>query len=255
MKIKRRKFLKLSAIAAGAVGTGGIIFYAKYRDKDPLDTFYESTQKVLSAHFGQDRAKTLIKDIRQEYQILAPGVPYIGGKENIFTEWLTYGAYFLAVYHVLKPLPQSVDQVGRIIYETYEMMADYPEWLLHLIGSFKYSDRYVGQLKEAAAQSQKRKYPGDWVCSFVEGNGKGFDYGLDIKECGIHKFYRSHGAEALTPYLCLSDYVVSKAFGRGLVRYQTLAEGTQVCDFRYKKGRETFVYPLRHGWPPQFRHE
>ena len=255
MKIERRKFLKLSAIAAGALGIGGTIFYAKYRDTDPLDTFYESTQKVLAAHFGQGRATALIKAIRHEYQSLTPGVPYIGGKENIFTEWLTYGAYFLAVYHVLKQLRHSIDQVGRIIYETYEMMANYPEWLLHLIGSFKYSDRYISQLREAAAQSQKRKYHGDWVCGFVQGDGKEFDYGMDITECGIQKLYRSHGAEELTPYLCLSDYVVSKAFDRGLVRSQTLAEGTQVCDFRFKKGRETFVYPLRHGWPPQFRYE
>jgi len=44
----------------------------------------------------------------------------------------------------------------------------------------------------------------------------------------------------------------SCAFDRGLVRHKTIAEGAEVCDFRYKKGRETFVYPLRDGWPPQF---
>jgi hypothetical protein len=48
------------------------------------------------------------------------------------------------------------------------------------------------------------------------------------------------------------DGVVSKAFDRGLVRYKTLAEGAEVCDFRYKAGRETFLYPLRDGWPPRF---
>lgn len=255
MKIKRREFLKFSAIAAGAIGISGTIFYTKYRNADPLKNFYESTQKVLASHFGKDRANTLIKAIRQEYRILAPAVPYIGGKQNIFTEWLTYGTYFLAVYHVLKPSLQGIEQIGHIIYETYEMMADYPGWLLYLIGRLKYSDRYVGHLRKAAALSQERKYPGDWVCSFVEGDGKEFSYGLDITECGIHKFYRSHRAEELTPYLCLSDYVVSQAFDRGLVRYQTLAEGAQVCDFRFKKGRKTFVSPLRHGWPPQFRHE
>jgi hypothetical protein len=52
--------------------------------------------------------------------------------------------------------------------------------------------------------------------------------------------------------MCLSDYVVSCAFDRGLVRYKTIAEGAEVCDFRYKQGRETFVYPLRDGWPPKF---
>ena len=55
--------------------------------------------------------------------------------------------------------------------------------------------------------------------------------------------------------MCLSDEVVSRAFNRGLVRYKTIAEGAETCDFRYKRSRETFVYPLRDGWPPQFMNE
>ncbi|HUX78903.1 MAG TPA: twin-arginine translocation signal domain-containing protein [Alphaproteobacteria bacterium] len=47
MKIERRKFLKLSAIAAGAVGIGGIIFYAKYRDTDPPTTSTKAPKKSL----------------------------------------------------------------------------------------------------------------------------------------------------------------------------------------------------------------
>ena len=87
---------------------------------------------------------------------------------------------------------------------------------------------------------------------FVEGTDEDFDYGLDITECGICKLYAAYGANKLSRYMCLSDYVVSKAFNRGLVRYKTIAEGADKCDFRFKKGRETFVYPLRDGWPPQF---
>ena len=48
------------------------------------------------------------------------------------------------------------------------------------------------------------------------------------------KFYQANEAGELSPYICLSDYVVSKAFDRGLVRYQTIAEGAAKCDFRYK---------------------
>ena len=59
----------------------------------------------------------------------------------------------------------------------------------------------------------------------------------------------------MAPYLCLSDFVVSDAFDRGLVRYKTLAEGAGVCDFRFKSGRETYVHPLRLGWPPTFLNE
>jgi hypothetical protein len=171
----------------------------------------------------------------------------------MFTEWLTYGGYYLAFYNTLKPLVHSIEQIGRLIYETYEVMADYPKWFLRVIGKLKYGKRYVSRLRLAAEESQKHQYPAGWVCAFIEGDGREFDYGLDITECGIWKFYAVHNAQELAPYMCLSDFAVSKAFDRGLVRYQTIAEGGERCDFRYKRGRDTFVYPLRNGWPPQFR--
>ena len=250
--MNRRKFLKVSATTAGALAIGGGAIYAVTGDSDILDDHFEGTEKVLVTRFGTGRTKSLMKDIRQEYEALGPVMPYIGGEENMFTEWLTYGVYYLAVYRVLKAQGHGVEEAGKVIFDTFQVMADYPKWLLHVVGSLKYNEKYISQLKNAAAKTQERRYPGDWVATFVESNGAGFDYGIDITECGICKFYRSQGADELAPYLCLSDYVVSDAFDRGLVRYKTLAEGAEVCDFRFKKGRETFVNPLREGWPPQF---
>jgi len=250
--MNRRKFFKASAVTAGALAISGGAIYAITRDSDTLDDHFEGTYKVLAARFGNDRANSLMKDIRQEHEALTPEVPYIGGKENMFTEWLIYGVYYLTVYRVLKAEGQGVEDVGQMIFDTFQAMADYPKWLLRIVGSLKYNRRYVSRLKEAVARTQERRYPGDWVATFVEGDGTEFDYGIDITECGICKFYRAKGAEELAPYLCLSDYVVSSAFDRGLVRYKTLAEGDEVCDFRYKKGRGTFVNPLREGWPPKF---
>lgn len=253
--MNRRKFLKVSAITAGTLAIGGGAIYAITSDPDILDDHFEGTEKVLVTRFGKGRTSGLMKEIRQEYEALTPEVPYIGGEENMFTEWLTYGVYYLAVYRILKAEGQSVEEVGKIIFNTFQAMADYPKWLLRLVGSLKYNKQYVNQLKEAVAKTQERRYPGGWVAMFIEGDGEEFDYGIDITECGICKFYREQGADELTPYLCLSDCVVSEAFDRGLVRYKTLAEGAEVCDFRYKKGRKTFVNPLRDGWPPKFLNE
>lgn len=158
----------------------------------------------------------------------------------------------MAKYQALSARNHSINGVGKIIFETYEVMADYPKWFLSIVGHLKYGKKYEEKLKDAAAASQLRKYPEDFVLSFIEGDGDNFDYGLDITECGICKLYSAQGAGELSRYMCLSDYVVSKAFNRGLVRYKTIAEGAEKCDFRFKKRRETFVYPLREGWPPHF---
>ena len=250
--MNRRKFLKISAITAGTLTIGGGAIHVMTRDSDILDDHYEGIKKVLVTRFGKGRTSSFMMQIRREYEALTPQVPYIGGEENMFTEWLLYGVYYLAVYRVLKAQGQGVEEVGRVIFDSFRAMADYPKWLLRLVGSLKYNKPYVSRLKKAVTNTQERRYPGDWVATFIEGDGKEFDYGIDITECGICKFYRAQGADELAPYLCLSDYVVSDACDRGLVRYKTLAEGAEVCDFRYKKGRDTFVNPLKNGWPPGF---
>jgi len=250
-KMNRRKFLKMSAVTAGAAVAGGTI-YAVFRDSDPLSPFFEATRKVFAARFGDDLAAALVMETSQAYVALRPELPYIGGKENMFSEWLNYGAYYLAMYRALSARGHSADDAGKLIFETYKVMADYPKWFLRVVGHFKYGKKYEAKLKDAAAASQKRTYSGDFVSSFLEGDTENFDYGRDITECGICKLYRAQGAERLARYMCLSDYVVSKAFDRGLVRHQTIAEGADKCDFRYKKARETYVYPLREGWPPRF---
>lgn len=250
MDRKRRTFLKLSAAAAVAAAGGGAFLLT--REKDLLDDHMEGTRDALEARFGGNRAARLLDRIRAEYGRLAPGMPYIGGRENPFTEWLIYGVYYLAVYRVLRAEGASLEAAGKAVYDTFRAMADVPKWLLRLVGRFKYDEAYLERLRKAASNTRKRQYPGDWVAAFIEGDGIRFDYGIDIQECGILKYYRAQGAPELTPYLCLSDAVVSEAFDRGLVRHKTLAEGAPVCDFRYKKGRPTYVAPLRNGWPPRF---
>jgi hypothetical protein len=248
--MNRRKFLKISA--AGAALIGGSAVYTMLKESDPLSPFHNATQKVFNERFGDDLSAKVMAETKNAYAALRPRVPYIGGEANIFTEWLDYGAYYLALYQALSARGHTEDDVGRLVFNTYEVMADYPGWFLKIVGHFKYGRSYQDKLRRAAAISQKRHYPGDFVLSFVEGDGENFDYGLDITECGICKLYSAHGAEKFSRYMCLSDFVISKAFNRGLVRFETIAEGGKRCDFRYKKGRETFVFPLREGWPPRF---
>jgi hypothetical protein len=250
--LNRRKFIKISAVSAGASIIGGGSIYTMSKDSDPLSPFFEATQKVFTARFGDDLSATLVMETKQAYEALLPEIPNIGGKGNMFTEWLNYSAYYLAMYRALSARGHTVADVGKLIFETYEVMADYPKWFLRIVGHFKYGKKYEEKLRRAAAAAQMRKYSEDFVSSFIERDGENFDYGLDITECGICKLYSAQGADRLARYMCLSDYVVSKAFNRGLVRYKTIAEGAEKCDFRYKKGRETYVHPLRERWPPKF---
>ncbi len=70
----------------------------------------------------------------------------------------------------------------------------------------------------------------------IEGDGKEFDYGLDVTECLAVKCFPKHDAEEFVPYLCPFDYPRSDALGLGLVRTMELAQGDEKCDFRFKWG-------------------
>jgi hypothetical protein len=192
-------------------------------------------RKVLVSRYGDDLSNTILKETRQEYETLIPELPYVGGKKNIFTIYLIQSAWALALYRVLKIHGKTVEETGKIIYEALEaQLRSYPKFLRYLLGKWMFA-KY--RLNRQAAESQKRHYPEDWVWSFIKGDGKEFDFGMDFTECAICKFFHIQGADEFTPFLCLSDFPISKAFGIGLVRTSTLAEGAEKCDFRYKRGR------------------
>jgi hypothetical protein len=83
--MNRRRFLGLSAVSGGGILVAGAA-YRFFRPSDPLHSFHESTKKALAAHFGDDRAADMLKDIQAEYASIAPTVPYIGGNKSMFTE-------------------------------------------------------------------------------------------------------------------------------------------------------------------------
>jgi hypothetical protein len=101
--------------------------------------------------------------------------------------------------------------------------------------------------EKQARWTQQRRYAGDWLNEIVDGDGRTFDWGIDITECGLVTFLHAQGADDLTPYLCDLDYVMAEAAGVGLTRTKTLAWGCDRCDFRWKIPGETIAT-----WPPTF---
>jgi hypothetical protein len=202
-------------------------------------------RRVLESHYSSEIADTVLKDNRREYEALIPMIPDIGGKKNISETNLIKSAQSLAMYRALKSRGKTAEQAGRLIYEFVEaQLTSVPRWILLLLGRWRFTKYDLNKMKKQAMESQKRRYPEDWVFTFIEGDGKEFDFGRDYTECAICKFFHTQGADELTPYLCRTEFAASRAFGMGLVRTMTIAEGGKKCDPRFKRGRETkYVWP------------
>jgi L-2-amino-thiazoline-4-carboxylic acid hydrolase len=222
--------------------------YAKPKLLKEFDRTAGRVKSVFVSRYGEESTQALVLEARQAYEALIPQLPYIGGQQP-FTQFLISTAWLLAMYRVLQRRGEPIEEVGRIGYDVMEAyLRVYPRYLRRFLAHMTWSRRYLRRLQDRAAESQQRRYPGDYVYSFVEGDGLTFDYGVDYTECATVKFLNEQGAAELAPYLCAADILYSQALGWGLQRTTTLAEGAERCDFRFKRGGETRVVvsePLR----------
>ena len=229
----------------GINGGGNTISNTYYTDKKvELLKTYDGMEKVfrnvLADDFSNKEADEITQETKQEFKTLIPGIPYVGGDDNPMTEDIEKAAMVLAFYRVGEHYGMTADDVGNTVYSAIEQeYRKYPKWLLRL-GSRKYfTDFYFKELKDQAALSQERRYGGDWVIEYVPEAENTYDYGYNITECAIVKYYDQQDAAELVSYLCRLDYLYSDYMDEGLVRTSTLAEGGKYCDFRYKRVENT----------------
>ena len=208
-------------------------------------SFGKYGKKVLTSHYGRELAEEILRESRKEYETLIPKIPDVGGSKNIFETNLIQSAWLLALYRTMKGHGKTAEETGRLGYEMVEaQLTAIPRWMLPVLRIMLSKKYGITNMKKYASESQRRLYPEDWVWSYVEGDGKEFDSGTDMKECAIVKFLHAQGADELARYMCRVDFATSITFGMGLIRTMTLAEGDEKCDFRYKRGRDT-----KPGWP------
>ena len=196
---------------------------------------------ILIDQFGETKFNELSVEMRKDFESLIPQIPYVGGKENLSTQYLVASVLLMPLFRVFEREGLTFDEIGELSYTLFEA---FYKVIPHTNDIF--SEEFLNKRRKMAKNSKLRKYPGGWVFDFVEGDGKTFTYGTDYSECGIHKFYKSQGLEHLMPLLCISDFAMARAYGYGLKRTQTLAQGATSCDIRFIKGGNT-----PRGWPPE----
>jgi hypothetical protein len=223
-------------------------YYTSQRERllRSFDRVSKRLNEVLAQNLDLPTPRGIIENTRTGFERLLPEIPYIGGKANGLTQDLIDCAMLLAFYRVLEEEGFHIEEIGRVVIAAeQERVHAYPRFFLRLLGRLIHSPIGKSHMKKTAEKSQRRRYPGDWVSVYLEGDGEAFDFGLDYMECGLCKFFHQQGADELTPYLCQFDFVQQRAMNTGFTRTMTLAEGGDRCDFRWMRGRET-----KSGWPP-----
>ena len=226
-------------------------YYVEIKDKmiKDFDKMFQCTRQALEQHFNQSKIEQLYQASKEEFINLLPQVPYIGGLKNKLTMNLIGGAIVLAVIKPLEKEGLTIREIGKVIYTTFALYVQampIPRCLRWLFNKLAFASFSLKKARKQAEESLFRKYSGDFVTEFVEGDGEDFDFGIDYIECAIHKLYQEQGAEKYLQYVCLGDYPMFQALGIGFSRTQTIGSGGHKCDARFKRGGKT-----ANGWPPE----
>ena len=189
--------------------------------------------KLLAAEFVENSDAALDAALSNLDEIV-PGMPYLDKPQYPVADAMFICASVLSLYIHLRHQGVDVHKYGAR-YVELSKMRPLPE------------EEAEGEEDMGEMLAAEKMHPGEFDFEIVQGDGKTFDFGYNVKSCAICHVFSQHDAMDLVPYMCAFDDVASDLGDMGLRRTGTIAVGASHCDFRYKKGREpqhlAEVYP------------
>ncbi len=207
-----------------------------------FDKTADLVEDYLIKRYGKELADRLYSETRQEYEKIIPEIPHIEGpRARALNLFLLIVAQELAIYRIMKKHGKSLGEAWEICHEAIKLrMEKFSKIKRWLLKKLMYSNFLMKRVKRRAERGEQLKF-GDFEVRYLIGDGIKFDWGVDYVACGHYTFLKAQGAEEFAPYVCLSDIALGDALGWGLIRTQTIADGCEFCDFRFKKGSETKI--------------
>jgi hypothetical protein len=215
-------------------------YYASKASKLLKD--FDKTASLIEGYlvrrYGKELAHRLYRETRQEYEKIIPEIPHIkGAKARSLNSFLLITAQELALYRTMKKHGKTWEICHEAIKLRMGKFSKVRRWLLKYL---MYSGFLRRRIRRRAERHEQLKF-GDFEVRYLIGDGTEFDWGVDYVACGNYNFMKAQGAEEFAPYVCMSDIALGDALGWGLIRTQTIADGCETCDFRFKKGSETRI--------------
>ena len=219
---------------------GGYYVSRKGKLLKSFDKTADLVKESVISRYGNDLAETIRRETRREFQSIIPHIPRIDGPPalNLF---LRITAMEISVYKAMKKRGKTPAEAWEVCHQALRLRTErIPRIARFLSKHYMFADIVKRRAGKVAQQSQKKPF-GDFAFNYVEGDGKEFDWGVDYTGCSNYEFVKQQEAKEFAPYVCLSDIALSEAMGWGLIRTETLADGCDRCDFRFKKGGETRI--------------
>ena len=200
---------------------GFLLYYA------PDTTFRRTAGRRLQAHFPDSSAQVW-RSTRTWQSRLAPSRPSHSASVN---GWIRYMEWSFALHRAVQEHGMSQDEAGAlveaILVDIYQPVTDAffklsrlrsakretrVKWIFGMITRYFFTAPFI-----------HRHLPSEAGVSF------------DVTLCPFADYFKDQGVPELTPHAaCNLDYCLARSCGIELVRTQTIADGAEYCDFRWK---------------------
>ena len=214
-------------------------FYTSNRDRfvTAFDKIRIAVVDYISKQSTSESANDIGNEAALNFEKILPELPYVGGDVHPGTQFIVNAGQWIALYKSMIKRGYKALEVGQMMYSICEdQLKEVPSDELEKQKALTFSDEYIDLMKQWAESTSP--YESDWKADFIKGDGVDFDYGLDFRACPCLELFKAQNAKQLAPFFCLLDFPEAKQLNSGFFRTKTLAQGNDICNFRYKKGKE-----------------
>lgn len=197
-------------------------------------------EKAMVSHFPNNYT-ALIIETEELFLRFSADIEFASKSSNPIDRRLDFAAYFLAMIKVLENKGLLYEQIKDICLEiTYDFVLPksfLQRWIkrlpVKLIG-FKVTNIFLNEFNKRIG---KKGNPDGFRAEILTAKSETYNlgFGINIFECGICKLFQKHEAGKYVSILCEVDKITSGFAGLELIRSNTIANGADKCDFRYRK--------------------
>jgi len=241
--LTRREFLIIGGVSLGTTIVASSIAFvgcAKKRSevdihRDGIIDYQKLSRPKIDELLGAENYDRCCEAMLREYDQFAPRLPLINGKKNRNTFYAS-APFMLSLYRALLGefafrQDKALDILNKVT--SYKVLKDWENrTITRFVMSHAAGSEFFRKLALKGFQWEGEEEYG-WAAEFPESDAY---IAINITRCGLVKWFREQGAPEIAPIACKGDFVWAEFMtGLKLVRTKTLAEGYDICDFRYVK--------------------
>ncbi len=196
----------------------------------------------LVAMYGQAQADAIEKSAKKELQLIIPQVPFVSGaRAFLFNMFMRITVLELVLYKAMKGQGHSPEEAWEVCHHTLRQRNQSISWWKLWLSRKLFGAELTRARMQRRERNKEHVKVGRYDISFLGPRKGKFDFGVNYHSCQMHQFVVEQGAKEFAPFICMSDIVLSEEYGWGLKRTQTLADGAEFCDFRFRPGQPTEI--------------